>query len=125
MKCFISKRKTISMIYEALNVYESETNISIFRKNSLSLSGDDPLVFGVNWSAHGTKDPEYTEKYARKLLEAARIADFLNRMEIVDCSEKEWIDVSEREICDCMVILKAADAEEFYNWILENSESDN
>lgn len=123
MKCYITTRKTMFLIYKALGVYEVETNISILQKN-LRLSGEDPLIFGVNWSAQGTKDPEYTERYARKLLEAARIADFLNRMEIVDCSKREWIDVSEREICDCMVILKAADAEEFYNWILENSESD-
>lgn len=44
---------------------------------------DTPEKYGVNWSAQGTQPADVAVNYATNLLQAAKVAEALNKLEIV------------------------------------------
>lgn len=74
------------------NEYYSAMQRALFefyRKEGISIYGDDgsfrehhPMIFGVNWSAKGTRPTIEARDYADALIHAADICDGLNELEI-------------------------------------------
>lgn len=59
------------------------SGVQIIRINSGFREMNDPAIFGVNWSALGTKTPEETESFAYELQQAAEVAKALTDMKLV------------------------------------------
>ena len=88
---------------------------------SLSTYGNEPMRFGVNWSAIGTVDAEDTRAFIENLEEAADVAEFLTDLKIT----VEYVDndpkLPSREDFDSAVNFMAFAFEEgAYRTVLES-----
>lgn len=64
---------------EVLFLRSRQKKIKVEELNSLC---DDKKTFGVNWAAFGAVDADRAEEYAQAMQTEARLAKFLNAMEI-------------------------------------------
>lgn len=106
----IKKIKKYALEY-ALNTLERELEgIHLY-----TITGDtyddrkagQPLQWGVNWSAMGTKSVEETKKFAQSLMEATEICELVNSLEILDKAiedDKEY--THDQFIRECEIIQK-------------------
>lgn len=75
---------------EHISIYTIEENFGI----------ETPEKYGVNWSAQGTQAVEVARDYAEKLVQAAKVADALNKLEIVvDWESRPGIISHMKETC--------------------------
>ena len=116
MKVYITAR-CLEVIRKALQELEKKTGVSIYA--DYLYHREARLKYRVNWRAYGTQDPEEATKYAGYILEASKIASFLNRLEIIDNSDPEEVyeEITENDIHICIMVLKVADSEMFYKWV--------
>ena len=75
-------RAKYDALMKALSWHFWNDGINVYETNHRGWRKPEPMVFGVNWSAKGTQDPETTRKYADRLVRAAEICEGLNGLEL-------------------------------------------
>lgn len=74
----------MNIISYAVQEYMDEhmKGIHLYDK-TMVLDVESPILYGVNWAALGTQSTEDTKKFAENLMKATKIAEELNKLELV------------------------------------------
>ena len=72
--------RTENIILNALGTLRAEKHLNIY---TIQDDVDKPLVYGINWCAMGTQSVEATKVFANDLVQATKIAEALNSLELV------------------------------------------
>lgn len=79
MKLHEDKLEVLMGAFEWIKWNDDSRAFSIYK---ISGRGEKKLVYGINWSACGTKSVEETVKFATNLQKTAVIVDLINNLEI-------------------------------------------
>lgn len=79
---------------DGVHYASQELEMNLYTMNN-GCHNTEPLKYGVNWCAKGTQDPEATLDFARKLQEAAQVAQMLTAMEITYTYEVDGPEVDD------------------------------
>ena len=104
-----TNRTRYGAIQEAMTRIKYERwdgRISVYETNSIL--DDGAKKFGVNWCAIGTTSAEETMKFARDLNEAARIAEMLTSIEIIEVWNAEETILNKENFGDFVEIIQEA-----------------
>ncbi len=121
MKRLVVNREKVDMITSVFSKLKYTDETRCYDVYTVRQFGKKDLVFGINWSACGTRTPEETKAFAEHLIKASKFIDTLNSingmMEYFDeplYTSKEDYKETEEELTE---MIENYEVEDIKNWL--------